>query len=168
LNVGHPNATAATIVGISGDLSNPMALNAQQTIYYPLPQGQATGGWIIVRSSVDLPGLAEAVRKEIRALDPGRPAFAVATYEEMFDDMISYPRFSTSLLGLFAGLALLLATLPAGRSSTAVTAHTIAPASITESTTSLLPEKPEISAGSPQFPDGNLTTSESSLETKTL
>jgi putative ABC transport system permease protein len=111
MSAGQPNGRTATIVGISGNLRNPMALNAQQTIYYPLPQSQATGGWIIVRASVNLPGLAEAVRKEIRALDPDRPAFAMTTYKEMFDDMVSYPRFSTSLLGLFAGLALLLAAL---------------------------------------------------------
>jgi hypothetical protein len=59
-------------------------------------------------------------------------------------------------------------TLAAGRRSAAVTAHTVVPASITESTTSLLPEEPEISLGSPRLPDGNLTASESGLETKSL
>jgi putative ABC transport system permease protein len=47
----------------------------------------------------------------VRTLDPNLPLADVRTLERVTDDSLSQPRFTTLLLGLFAGLALTLATI---------------------------------------------------------
>jgi putative ABC transport system permease protein len=111
LRTGQSNTGVATIVGVSGAVRNPLASSIRSTIYYPMQQSQATGGFLILRASVDMASLVEAVRKEIRALDPNRPVLAMSSYEQSFAYAIDYPRFSATLLGFFAGLALPLAML---------------------------------------------------------
>ena len=44
----------------------------------------------------------------VRAMDPDMPTYAEKTVEEYLDGSLSVPRFNTSLLALFAGLAMLL------------------------------------------------------------
>jgi putative ABC transport system permease protein len=47
----------------------------------------------------------------VRSVDPDLPAYNVKTVEEYLDGTIAIPRFNTLLLGIFAGLALLLTAI---------------------------------------------------------
>jgi putative ABC transport system permease protein len=64
---------------------------------------------LIVRSSVETGALTAAVQREVLALDRNVPLTAIQTMQERAAEVTSRTRFIAVLLGLFAGLALLLA-----------------------------------------------------------
>jgi putative ABC transport system permease protein len=64
---------------------------------------------LIVRSSVEAAALTAAVRREVRALDRNVPITAIQTMKERAAEVTSRTRFIAVVLGLFAGLALLMA-----------------------------------------------------------
>src|SRR6185369_7126104 len=66
---------------------------------------------VLVRTDSNPVGIAPAVRDQVRALDPNQPVFNVRTMEQIVDDSLASRRFAMSLLGVFAGLALLLAAV---------------------------------------------------------
>ena len=59
----------------------------------------------------DIVGEPSAIRNAVHELDPEMPIFAANTMDEMVAESVSQPRFYMTLLGAFAGLALLLAAL---------------------------------------------------------
>ena len=54
--------------------------------------------------------LGGAVRREIQAIDPDQPVAAVRTMNDWIDLSVAGARYRTMLLGIFAGVALLLAS----------------------------------------------------------
>ena len=67
---------------------------------------------LLVRTAGDTPdALAPRVVETIRALDPNRPIDHVQTLEEIRDETIAPQRLNATLIGLFAGLALVIATV---------------------------------------------------------
>jgi putative ABC transport system permease protein len=66
---------------------------------------------VTVRTSGDPMALASAVRGEVMAIDPEQPVFAMTTLDEQIAESVADRRFTTGLLGVFAALALLLATV---------------------------------------------------------
>ncbi len=64
-----------------------------------------------MRTSGDAAPLAEALRAEIQSIDPGVTLAQIETMEQALALSVSQPRFDAMLLGLFAGIALLLAAL---------------------------------------------------------
>jgi putative ABC transport system permease protein len=54
--------------------------------------------------------LVGAIRREVHAIDPEQPVAAVRTMNDWIDRSVATPRYNTLLLGLFAVVALLLAT----------------------------------------------------------
>ena len=66
---------------------------------------------MVARTTTDPLVLAEAVRREARALDSAVPVFAVRTGEQVLSETVSRPRFNLILLGLFAAVALALAAV---------------------------------------------------------
>jgi putative ABC transport system permease protein len=98
-----------TIVGVVGDVRNPLALRDQPTVYRPFAQAPSIGGVFFVRTTPDPLSLATAVQREVRAVDPTAPEFRVAGLERSVYDYVSPQRFSASILGFFAVLGLLLA-----------------------------------------------------------
>lgn len=66
---------------------------------------------LAVRTSSDPLGFAPALRRAVMELDGEQPVSAVASMEQNLADSVATKRFSTTLLGIFAVLALLLATI---------------------------------------------------------
>jgi ABC-type antimicrobial peptide transport system permease subunit len=66
---------------------------------------------LAVRSPLPVDSLTTAIREQVRALDRDQPITGIATMEERLSRRLSEPRFSTLLLGLFAGVAMLLAAI---------------------------------------------------------
>jgi putative ABC transport system permease protein len=90
---------------------NVESLNFPQ-IYLPFPQFSNTGVSLLVRvSSGDPLNLASAVKKEIQAIDPDQPVSAVSTMEKNIGASLAARRLTMTLLGSFAGLALVLASV---------------------------------------------------------
>jgi hypothetical protein len=80
------------------------------TAYYytRTPSGRAT---FVVRTSVPSATLAEPVVAAIHAIDPEQPVVDIRTMAQVLDDKLGSQRFSALLLGVFAGVALLLAAV---------------------------------------------------------
>ncbi len=85
-------------------------------VHYPLAQAPAEAMQfvgqrltILVRTTKDPLALTAAVRDEVRALDANQPVFGVQTMDDLVSESLAGRRFSMLLLGVFAGVALLLA-----------------------------------------------------------
>ena len=99
----------ATVVGISAtakikDLAQP----SKGTFYLPAYFYMST---LAVRTSGDPRALAGAIRDQVLAVDPHQPVFDVKTMEERVAATLETRRFAVVLLGIFGGLALLLAAI---------------------------------------------------------
>jgi putative ABC transport system permease protein len=71
------------------------------------PEAEAT---LVVRSASGNPlSLVPTIRGEVEAIDKDQPIFGIQTMEQLLSDSVSPERLSVTLLGLFAGLAFLLA-----------------------------------------------------------
>ncbi|HTG17361.1 MAG TPA: FtsX-like permease family protein, partial [Blastocatellia bacterium] len=79
--------------------------------YWPYPELVYSGMTLVVRTEGEPLALAEAVRREVLAIDNDQPIADVRTMEAWVSDSVSKARFSTMLLGIFAGVALLLAAV---------------------------------------------------------
>jgi ABC-type antimicrobial peptide transport system permease subunit len=66
---------------------------------------------IVVRTTVEPASIVSAVRQAIWSVDKNEPIWRVQTLEAIVDRQLSTPAQSTTLLGAFALLALLLASL---------------------------------------------------------
>ena len=97
------------IIGIVGDIRH-RALESQPFPAMYLPTYQT--GWtnLVIRTQGDPTNLAAAVRKEVQGIDPDQPVAAVRTMDQWVDTSVAQPRYRTALLGLFALLALVLAS----------------------------------------------------------
>jgi putative ABC transport system permease protein len=101
-----------TIVGIAGDVRQ-MGLDvpARAEMYLPYRQGYYAPRDLAMRVGGNPMALAEAVRREIRAVDPEQPVANIRTMEDILDEEVSHRRVQTTLLGAFAALALVLASV---------------------------------------------------------
>jgi putative ABC transport system permease protein len=89
-----------------------LASDPDVEIYVPMDQAPFTGAAaIVLRTEGDPETLAEPIRQAVRAIDPSLPVYGLATLEEVVAGSMAGERFSATLLGVFAGLALVLASL---------------------------------------------------------
>ena len=66
---------------------------------------------LVVRTQADPAGLAEAVRRAVRAVNPDAPVFRVRTMEDVISASTAAGRFNTILMTVFAVVALLMAAI---------------------------------------------------------
>jgi putative ABC transport system permease protein len=66
---------------------------------------------VVMRAAGDPGQLAQAARQHVLAVDPDLPIFNVRTMERIWDDSVAPQRLNTLLLGIFGGVALLLAAV---------------------------------------------------------
>jgi len=65
---------------------------------------------LVIRAQGDPLNLVGAIRREIHTLDPDQPVATIRTMNDWIDTAVATPRYQTLLLGVFAAVALLLAT----------------------------------------------------------
>jgi len=107
-----------TIVGIVADVRhNGLTETVKEKFYVPHTQwhrsiGNAIRTMTIVAKTQQEPRmLAASVRQVVRELDPNLPVANVSTMDEIVGRTLSAPRFTGLLLGLFAGLAVMLSAI---------------------------------------------------------
>ena len=106
------NPKWVTIVGVVGSVRHRgLDVVPQPEYYVPNPQDPQRELILTVRSAQDSRSLASAVRREIMSIDPDQPIANVRTLEEVASESIAPRRMSVVLLGAFAGIALLLASV---------------------------------------------------------
>lgn len=99
----------ATIVGIAKTAQiKDLAVQSKGTFYLPAYVPMST---LAVRTAGDPKPLAGAIRDQVLAVDPNQPVFDVKTMEERVAITLETRRFAVVLLGIFGGLALLLAAI---------------------------------------------------------
>ena len=97
-----------TVVGVIGDVRNiSLEEPAEPQIYEP--DMEFGGGYIAIRSSLPAKSLAASVRTILHSLDPNLAAGDVQTMGDLESEASARRRFQTSLLSVFAGIALFLA-----------------------------------------------------------
>jgi putative ABC transport system permease protein len=96
------------IVGIVGDIRH-RALEFQPYAAMYMPTVQSGRMNVVLRTQGDPLSVVPAVRKEVAAIDRDQPVAAVRTMDEWVDRSTATPRYRTTLLGLFAALAMILA-----------------------------------------------------------
>ena len=108
---GAPNPWL-TIVGVVGDIkSDGFDAASAPHIYRPIYQAPSYDGVVYLRTSADPGTLGEAVRAEVQHVDPTIPVFNVRTMDSILSAFLAERRFALELLGIFAGVALLLAAV---------------------------------------------------------
>jgi putative ABC transport system permease protein len=82
-------------------------------LYYPFRQNPSIFASLVTRTHSDPNALAGAIRSEIRNLDPDAAILGVQTMDEMIAQMPAsfMRRFPALLISIFAGVALLLASI---------------------------------------------------------
>ncbi len=80
-------------------------------VYFPLLQNPGVTAAIYLRTSTDPGTLGDAIRGEVQSIDPGIPVFAVRTLNEVVAKSLADRRFALTILAVFAGVALLLASI---------------------------------------------------------
>ena len=100
--------TRYEIIGVAGDIRHQSLAGVPvPTMYFPSIQSNFTN--LVIRTKSDPLSIAAGVRKEIHAIDPDQPVAAVKPMTAWVDESVSLQRYRTTLLGLFAVLALVLA-----------------------------------------------------------
>jgi putative ABC transport system permease protein len=100
------------IIGIVGDVKYESLVDEAKPAVY-LPHAELTYSFmtLVIRTTGDPAEMAPALRSEVRAIDPEQPVSDVRTMNQVMADTLGRARFNTLLLGLFAGLATLLAAV---------------------------------------------------------
>jgi putative ABC transport system permease protein len=101
-----------TIVGIVGDVKH-TSIDSDMRPHVYWPQAQRPTGFmtIAIKSSSDPATIISAVRNEVWSIDKNQPVSDVKVMEQYVSDSLSRRRLNMTLLGIFAALALLLATV---------------------------------------------------------
>ncbi len=66
---------------------------------------------VVVRTASDPLNFSAAIRREVMALDRNQPIYNINTMEQTLDQSLAAPRLATTLLTLFAAVALILAVV---------------------------------------------------------
>ena len=103
----------ATVVGVVKDVRyGALDSEAMADVYYPAYQTGFGGfGTVFVRTRGAPLAARTAVERAIHELDPALPLYNVMTMEERAGAALARQRFATTLLGSFAGMALVLAAV---------------------------------------------------------
>jgi predicted permease len=101
-----------TVVGIVKDIkSDGLDIDGVPHIYVSTYQDNGKRLSVVLRTSLPATQLEPQIRHEIQSIDPGLPVFGVSSMNDVLDRSLASRRFSADLVGGFAGLAVLLASI---------------------------------------------------------
>jgi putative ABC transport system permease protein len=105
----NEHSTMREIVGVVADVRNRSLSTEPKPAYY-VPQTQTPFDQmtVVVKTASDPHSVISAVTKEVAALDRDLPVFSVKTMDEYLASSVAAPRFNTTLLSIFAAVALAL------------------------------------------------------------
>ncbi len=111
VGTGAPNDWMP-VVGVVGDVRHTsLAQEPDAEIFLPYAQNPQPGMSLAVRTFSDPLRFAPSLRRAVMELDRDQPVPRVVSMEQTLSDSFATERFSTVLLGIFAGAALMLATI---------------------------------------------------------
>lgn len=104
----------ATVVGVAGDVRH-RGLSEEEVpaVYEPLAQKERDFlRWMtftIRTAAAPSPGIVDAIRREVAAIDPSQAVYEIATMDELLGRETAPARIATILVGSLGGSALLIA-----------------------------------------------------------
>jgi putative ABC transport system permease protein len=109
---GGPDAKWITVIGVVGDVREfGLESPAIPEAYYPESQDTSSDLVLVVRTANDPQAQAPAIRHALHDLDKDLPWYGIQTLPEMVSQSSREKRFVALLLGLFAAMALALASV---------------------------------------------------------
>jgi len=114
LGFGNEDDPGMEIVGVVGSVTYDGPGLEFPTIYNPAnqtPNFAVRSRYLVLRTARDAGSLVEGVRGVVRTLDPSLAIAGTYTMEEIQDRSLARPRFILTLLGVFAGVALVLGAI---------------------------------------------------------
>jgi putative ABC transport system permease protein len=108
-----------TIVGVVADVKHrSLEEQARPEVFFPHAQMSAglLSRWLrsysfVIRTAVEPETIENAIRADVRQLDPQLPVQDLKTMDAMVADSIAAPRFRTLLVGAFGAIAIVLAAV---------------------------------------------------------
>jgi len=102
----------STVVGVVADVRNQgFDSEPNKQVYLPMHQSPVRGMALVVRTERDPMEMVATVQREIWAIDAQQPIYELSTMDVILSRAVFLERMSTTLLGMFALAALLLAAL---------------------------------------------------------
>ena len=111
---GGPTDTTGwlTIVGVVKDTrTNGLSEEPRGIFYLPRGQSEMRGGWLITRSTLPTEQVVASMRRVLAEVDRDVPLAMARTMDDVLAEYVEGPRFSLLMLGIFAGVALVLASV---------------------------------------------------------
>jgi predicted permease len=107
-----PTKLWTTVVGVIKDIKNDgLDVDGIPHIYVSVYQDPSKQVSVVLRTSMPASLLEPQIRHEIQSIDPTLPVFHVSSMNDVLDRSLASRRFSADLVGAFAGLAVLLASI---------------------------------------------------------
>jgi putative ABC transport system permease protein len=105
----NEKAPMREIIGVVGDIKSRSLSTPTKPAYY-VPESQVPFNQLtmVVRTTGDPRAVITAVNKVVSELDKNIPVFDVKTMDEYLSSSVAAPRFNTTLLSIFASVALVL------------------------------------------------------------
>ena len=107
--MGEDQSTPWQVVGVVADVRTEIAADPQATMYMPYAQTPYRYMVLAVRTHGDPEAMVKSIRSAARVIDPDQPVYQCRTLTELIDETLVPWRFSMTLLGVFAAMALILA-----------------------------------------------------------
>ena len=110
--VAEINGNPTTVIGVVADVRQTSLDEAPASqMYLPYARGGGVSSDLIVRSTLPPGSLVPSLRASLNAIDPSLAITEVRPLDDLVDRAVSPRRFLLMLLGGFAGVGLLLASL---------------------------------------------------------
>jgi len=101
-----------TIVGVVGVVKQyGLDTDTRMVVYYPQAQLRNGTMYVVARTSSDTTSTTAAIIHLVNAMNPDVPVYDVATLEQRVQDSVARQRFAMTMLGGFAGFAMILAAI---------------------------------------------------------
>ncbi|MFL5613953.1 MAG: ADOP family duplicated permease [Gemmatimonadaceae bacterium] len=103
-----------TVVGVVADMRRTgVDQPVRDEAFFPYRQNVDNGQLVVVRTSNDPMSIIPLVKETLRSIDRDQPISNLRTMEQMLAGLVAQRRFSMTLVGAFAALALILALIGA-------------------------------------------------------
>jgi len=109
---GSNDSTWITIVGVVGHAAHE-GLDAEPRLQYYFPASQQGGRFmsVVIRTTGNPTAILPAAREAVHGVDRNLPVSGVNTMEKLVDSSVGQRKLSMILLGIFSGIAMLLASI---------------------------------------------------------
>jgi putative ABC transport system permease protein len=118
IKLGKPGDEAPwlTIVGVVGSerrmtVYQEMAYVESALVYVPVDQTSSMSMGLVLKVAGNPVALTPLLQRGISALDPNVPIYDIKTLSQRYSEFLARPRFRATLMGILAGLTLLLAAI---------------------------------------------------------